>query len=148
MIKRFQSLLKGGGKSWSGKIWTNRKWALNDKLLDLCRYLMRIAGSPANLIRGPIVKPLMSPLPIYRTRNKSLTPCWPLKSNCKKRVLALASLAVRSKRVRKRGVSVHRVGEAQVDFGYALDTVSGVLRKTGFFVTVLPYSDTSRAQSF
>ena len=29
---------------------------------------------------------------------------------------------------------IHRVGEAQVDFGYALAKVSGVLRKVGFFV--------------
>jgi len=36
---------------------------------------------------------------------------------------------------------VHRVGEAQVDFGYALAKVSGVLRKVGFFVMVLPHSD-------
>ncbi len=36
---------------------------------------------------------------------------------------------------------VHRVGEAQVDFGYALAKVSGVQRKVGFFVMVLPYSD-------
>jgi transposase len=36
---------------------------------------------------------------------------------------------------------VHRVGEAQVDFGYALAKVSGGLRKVAFFVMVLPYSD-------
>ncbi len=36
---------------------------------------------------------------------------------------------------------VHRVGEAQVDFGYALAKVSGVLRKVCFFVMVLPHSD-------
>jgi transposase len=36
---------------------------------------------------------------------------------------------------------IHRVGEAQVDFGYGLAKVSGVLRKVGFFVMVLPYSD-------
>jgi transposase len=36
---------------------------------------------------------------------------------------------------------VHRVGEAQVDFGHALVKVSGVLRKVCFFVMVLPYSD-------
>jgi transposase len=35
----------------------------------------------------------------------------------------------------------HRPGEAQVDFGYALAKVSGVMRKVGFFVMVLPYSD-------
>jgi transposase len=31
---------------------------------------------------------------------------------------------------------VHRVGEAQVDFGYALAKVAGVLRRVGFFVMV------------
>jgi transposase len=36
---------------------------------------------------------------------------------------------------------IHRPGEAQVDFGYALAKVSGVLRKVAFFVMVLPYSD-------
>jgi transposase len=36
---------------------------------------------------------------------------------------------------------IHRPGEAQVDFGYALVKVSGVLRKIAFFVMVLPYSD-------
>ena len=36
---------------------------------------------------------------------------------------------------------IHRPGEAQVDFGYALVKVSGVMRKVGFFVMVLPYSD-------
>jgi transposase len=36
---------------------------------------------------------------------------------------------------------IHRPGEAQVDFGYALAKVSGVMRKVGFFVMVLPYSD-------
>jgi len=36
---------------------------------------------------------------------------------------------------------IHRPGEAQVDFGYALTKISGVLRKVGFFVMVLPYSD-------
>ena len=36
---------------------------------------------------------------------------------------------------------VHRVGEAQVDFGYALVKVSGLMRKIGFFLMVLPYSD-------
>ena len=29
---------------------------------------------------------------------------------------------------------IHRVGESQVDFGYALAKVSGVMRKVGFFV--------------
>ena len=36
---------------------------------------------------------------------------------------------------------IHRPGEAQVDFGYAAVKVSGQLRKVGFFVMVLPYSD-------
>ena len=36
---------------------------------------------------------------------------------------------------------IHRPGEAQVDFGYALAKVAGVLRKVGFFVMVLTYSD-------
>jgi transposase len=43
---------------------------------------------------------------------------------------------------------VHRVGEAQVDFGYALAKVSGVLRKVGFFVMVLPYSDAFFVMAF
>jgi len=33
---------------------------------------------------------------------------------------------------------IHRPGEAQVDFGYALAKFWGVLRKVGFFVMVLP----------
>jgi len=36
---------------------------------------------------------------------------------------------------------IHRPGEAQADFGYAAVKVAGVLRKVGFFVMVLPYSD-------
>ncbi len=36
---------------------------------------------------------------------------------------------------------IHRPGEAQVDFGYAVAKVSGILRKVAFFVMVLPYSD-------
>jgi len=32
---------------------------------------------------------------------------------------------------------IHRPGEAQVDFGYALVKVLGALRKVGFFVMVL-----------
>jgi transposase len=36
---------------------------------------------------------------------------------------------------------IHRPGEAQVDFGYALAKVSGVLRKVVFFVMALPCSD-------
>jgi transposase len=43
---------------------------------------------------------------------------------------------------------MHRVGEAQVDFGYALAKVSGVLRKVGFFVMVLPYSDAFFVMAF
>jgi transposase len=35
----------------------------------------------------------------------------------------------------------HRPGEGQVDFGYALARVCGVLRKVAFFVMVLPFSD-------
>jgi transposase len=34
---------------------------------------------------------------------------------------------------------VHRPGEAQVDFGFAVAKVGGVLRKIAFFVMVLPY---------
>src|SRR5512137_1927496 len=36
---------------------------------------------------------------------------------------------------------IHRPGEAQVDFGYALAKVLGALSKLGFFVRVLSYSD-------
>ena len=36
---------------------------------------------------------------------------------------------------------VHRPGEAQVDFGYALAKVSVVLRKVALFIMALPYSD-------
>lgn len=36
---------------------------------------------------------------------------------------------------------IHHPGEAQVDFGYALAKLSGVLKKVAFFVMVLPYSD-------
>ena len=43
---------------------------------------------------------------------------------------------------------VHRVGEAQVDFGYALVKVSGLLRKVGFFVMVLPHSDAFFVMAF
>jgi|TARA_B100000315_G_scaffold244583_1_gene269316 transposase len=42
----------------------------------------------------------------------------------------------------------HRPGEAQVDFGYALAKVSGVLRKVAFFVMALPYSDAFFVMSF
>ncbi len=43
---------------------------------------------------------------------------------------------------------VHRPGEAQVDFGYALVKVSGLLKKVGFFVMVLPYSDAFFVMAF
>ena len=36
---------------------------------------------------------------------------------------------------------IHRPGEAQVDFGFALVKMSAVLRKVAFFVMSLPYSD-------
>jgi transposase len=36
---------------------------------------------------------------------------------------------------------IHRPGEAQVDFGFALVKMSGTLRKVAFFVMSLPYSD-------
>jgi transposase len=52
--------------------------------------------------------------------------------------------AVREIRRVKREVYVplvHHPGEAQADFGYALVKVSGQLRKVGFFVMALPYSD-------
>jgi transposase len=35
----------------------------------------------------------------------------------------------------------HRPGEAQVDFGYALVKMAGILRKVAFFVLALPHSD-------
>src|SRR5262245_27002097 len=35
---------------------------------------------------------------------------------------------------------IHRPGEAQVDFGYALVNVAGRLRKVAFFVMALPHS--------
>ena len=43
---------------------------------------------------------------------------------------------------------IHRPGEAQVDFGYALAKISGVLRKIAFFVMVLPYSDAFFVMAF
>jgi transposase len=43
---------------------------------------------------------------------------------------------------------IHHPGEAQVDFGYALVKVSGVLRKVAFFVMVLPHSDTFFVMAF
>ncbi len=42
----------------------------------------------------------------------------------------------------------HDPGEAQVDFGYALGNVSGILRKVAFFVMVLPYSDAFFVMAF
>jgi transposase len=42
----------------------------------------------------------------------------------------------------------HKPGEAQVDFGYAVAKVSGVLRKVAFFVMALPYSDAFFVMSF
>jgi transposase len=43
---------------------------------------------------------------------------------------------------------IHRPGEAQVDFGYVLAKVAGVLRKVAFFVMVLPYSDAFFVMAF
>jgi transposase len=43
---------------------------------------------------------------------------------------------------------IHRPGEAQVDFGYALAKVAGVLRRVGFFVIVLPHSDVFFVMAF
>ena len=43
---------------------------------------------------------------------------------------------------------VHRPGEAQVDFGYALAKVNGQLRKVAFFVMGLPYSDAAFVMAF
>jgi transposase len=43
---------------------------------------------------------------------------------------------------------VHRPGEAQVDFGYALVKVAGTLRKVAFFVMALPYSDAFLVMAF
>ena len=43
---------------------------------------------------------------------------------------------------------IHRPGEAQVDFGQALVTMNGVLRKVMFFVMALPYSDGSFVMAF
>lgn len=43
---------------------------------------------------------------------------------------------------------VHRPGEAQVDFGYALAKVGGVLRKVVFFVMALPHSGAMFVQVF
>jgi transposase len=43
---------------------------------------------------------------------------------------------------------IHRPGEAQVDFGYALAHVAGRLRKVAFFVMALPHSDALFVQAF
>ena len=43
---------------------------------------------------------------------------------------------------------IHRPGEAQVDFGFALVNVAGHLRKLPFFVMTLPYSDAIFVQVF
>jgi len=59
--------------------------------------------------------------------------------------------AVRELRKSKQEVFVplvHRPGEAQVDFGFALACVGGVLQKIVFFVMSLPYSDAVYVQAF
>jgi len=59
--------------------------------------------------------------------------------------------AVRELRRIKREVFmplIHRPGEAQVDFGYALAKVSGVQKKIAFFVMALPYSDAFFVMAF
>lgn len=59
--------------------------------------------------------------------------------------------AVREFQQRSREVFVplvHRPGEAQVDFGYALAKMGGVLRKIAFFVMSLPYSDAFFVMAF
>ena len=43
---------------------------------------------------------------------------------------------------------VHRPGEAQVDFGFALVKIRGQLTKAAFFVMVLPHSDAFFVQAF
>ena len=43
---------------------------------------------------------------------------------------------------------VHRPGEAQVDFGFAVAKLAGVLRKIAFFVMVLPHSDAFFVMAF
>jgi transposase len=43
---------------------------------------------------------------------------------------------------------IHRPGEAQVDFGYALVNVAGRLRKVAIFVMALPHSDALFVQAF
>lgn len=59
--------------------------------------------------------------------------------------------AVRELKQRLREVFVpliHRPGEAQVDFGYAVVKMDGVLRKVAFFVMALPYSDAMFVMAF
>jgi len=43
---------------------------------------------------------------------------------------------------------VHRPGEAQFDFGFALAKIDGVLTKVAFSVMALPYSDAFHVQAF
>ena len=43
---------------------------------------------------------------------------------------------------------IHRPGEAQVDFGYALAKIAGFLRKVAFFVMALPHSDAFFVMAF
>lgn len=60
-------------------------------------------------------------------------------------------VAVRELRKRQKEVFVplvHRPGEAQADFGYALVKEQGRLRKVAFFVMTLPYSDAIFLQVF
>ena len=60
-------------------------------------------------------------------------------------------VAVREMRKRQKEVFmplVHRPGEAQADFGYALVKEQGRLRKVAFFVMTLPYSDAIFLQVF
>jgi transposase len=54
------------------------------------------------------------------------------------------------KRVRREAFVplIHRPGEAQVDFGYALANVAGRLQKVAFFVMALPHSDALFVQAF
>jgi len=60
-------------------------------------------------------------------------------------------LAVRQIRQRSKEVFVplvHRPGEAQFDFGFALARIGGVLTKVAFSVMALPYSDAFFVQAF
>jgi len=59
--------------------------------------------------------------------------------------------AVRKIKKTKKEVFVpltHRPGEAQVDFGFALAKIAGVLQKIVFFVMSLPHSDAVYVQAF